>query len=124
MSYHLFLDDIRDPNWVHWMKLPIPAQAWVVVRSFDEFVAAIKTTGMPEFISFDHDLDAEGEIALAPTGMDCAKWLVDFCLDNGAILTSFAVHSMNPAGKVNIEGLLNGFKRHQSTPTGRPHANM
>lgn len=116
MSYHLFIDDIRDPDWVHWMKLPVPQHGWIVVRSFDEMKREIQVRGMPDFISFDHDLDGEdGEIALAPTGMDCAKWLVDLCLDHDIKMCDFAVHSMNPAGKQNIEGLLSGFIQHQAT---------
>ena len=39
MSYHLFLDDARDPQDVKWLELP--PYHWVVVRSFKEFVNTI-----------------------------------------------------------------------------------
>lgn len=120
MSYHLFLDDIRDPHWVHWLKLPWPNEPWVVVRSFDAFVETIEQKGLPDFIAFDHDLDEEGEIAVAKTGMDCAKWLVERCLDSGEVLPLFAVHSQNAPGRDNIHGLLSSFARHQQSNSKRP----
>ena len=122
MSYHLFLDDIRDPSWVHWMKLPSPAEGWVVVRSHEEFVAAIQERGLPELISFDHDLDQEGQIDYELTGMDCAKWLVEFCLDNDLAAPEFLVHSQNPPGRDNIHGLLSSFRKHQEAQGRRTPA--
>ena len=47
------------------------------------------------------------------TGMDCAKWLVDYCMDNKKELPDFVVHSMNPAGGENIKSLLDQFKEFQ-----------
>jgi hypothetical protein len=47
------------------------------------------------------------------TGMDCAKWLVDYCMDNKKELPDFVVHSMNPAGAENIKQLLTQFKEFQ-----------
>lgn len=123
MSYHLFLDDIRDPSWVHWIKLPpLPDAQWLVVRNFDQFVQAIGTRGLPAFVSFDHDLDAEGELANERTGMDCARWLVEHCMDHALTLPAFAVHSYNPVGRDNIRGLLEGFERfsRQATTTRKP----
>ena len=43
------------------------------------------------------------------TGYDSAKWLIDYCLDNNLDLPLCFIHSMNPAGKENIEMLLNNF---------------
>lgn len=112
MSYHLFLDDIRDPSWVHWLRLPAkPDREWVIVRNFEEFVAAIEQRGMPDFVSFDHDLDQEGQISYERTGMDCAHWLVDRCLDQDMDLPAFDVHSYNSVGRDNIRGLLEGYSR-------------
>jgi hypothetical protein len=114
MSYHLFLDDIRDPSWVHWMRLPRPpGEEWVIVRSHEEFVGAIQERGLPDFISFDHDLDQEGQIEYELTGMDCAKWLVEFCLDADLAVPEFSVHSQNPPGRDNIQGLLSSLRNHQ-----------
>ena len=90
----LYLDDLR----------PIP-EGYIGVRSYKEFVTYIIDSGLPDFISFDHDL------GLQESGYDCAKWLVNFCLDNNLRLPKFDVHSQNPVGKENILSLLLNFKK-------------
>jgi len=92
----LYLDDLR----------PIP-DGYDGVRSFEEFVEYITTNGLSDFISFDHDL-GEGK-----SGFDCAKWLVEYCLVHDRDIPDFSVHSQNPVGKENIEGLLEGFVRYR-----------
>ena len=87
----LYLDDIRNPA----------TEGWNIVRSYEEFVQFIMQNGMPDLISFDHDLGDN-----VPTGMDCAKWLVE----NQHKIVEFNVHSANPVGKKNIESLLNNWK--------------
>lgn len=87
----LYLDDVRNPQ----------TAGWNVVRSFDEFVAFIREHGVPDVISFDHDLGDN-----VPTGMDCAKWMVE----NDYPVRDFNVHSANPVGKANIEGLLRNWQ--------------
>jgi spore coat polysaccharide biosynthesis protein SpsF (cytidylyltransferase family) len=102
---------------------------WKTVRNYDEFVSYITKNGLPDFISFDHDLSDEhynpdmynGQEIYnkhyaefkEKTGMDCAKWLVDYCMDNKKELPDFVVHSMNPAGGENIKLLLDQFKEFQ-----------
>lgn len=134
MSYKLFLDDFRKPiQCVNYMyrrignKNPVYLQEWVVVKNYDEFVDYITIHGMPELISFDHDLsDAHysGEISNATdwedyyllsdremTGYDCAKWLVDYCETNNKPLPEFYVHSMNSVGTQNIQRYLDNYKK-------------
>jgi len=103
-------------------------EKWIVVRNYEEFVNYITNKGLPYLISFDHDLADEhydpsmyngnyDDVAKKfkeKTGMDCAKWLVDYCLDNEKQLPKFVVHSMNPAGTKNISSLLNDFKKFQN----------
>ena len=114
-DYYLFLDDIRVPEQVKWVKLP--TVDWVVVRSYQEFVSAIQANGLPKFISFDHDLadehynPSESDYK-EKTGYDCAKWLVDYCLYNSSSVCEYTVHSMNPEGKKNIESLLTQFSKY------------
>lgn len=92
----LFLDDLRTAP-----------EDFVQVYSYEEFRVYIEENGVPEFISFDHDL-GEGK-----SGFDCAKFLVDYCLDKNIHNISFTVHSQNPVGKENIISLLSNFnKRH------------
>ncbi|MCB2378548.1 hypothetical protein LGH70_13190 [Hymenobacter sp. BT635] len=95
-GYKLYLDDIRTPK----------GEGWQVVRSFDEFVATINQRGLPQEISFDHDLgwDDEHDCEMK-SGYDCAKWLVE----NDLVIENFNVHSANPVGAENIKRLLQNF---------------
>lgn len=113
MSYYLFLDDERKPLSVKWVDLP--AANWVIVRSYDQFVDMITKRGLPAFVTFDHDLGPESMAAVIKgevyrgcekTGLDCAKWLVDCCIDVHVPLPRWMVHSLNPIGRENIAGYL------------------
>ena len=131
----LFLDDIRIPkdainlipsnfNKFYWEN------DWDIVRNYDEFLLYIESNGVPEFVSFDHDL---GDTAMdeyfrnvktngvldydnikEKTGFDCAKFLVEYCADENVSLPKYLVHSANPAGKENIEKFLENAKKHLS----------
>lgn len=131
----LFLDDLRVPTdcpKIHYMSyrvsdLNIYNDDWDIVRSHGQFIKWIDENGLPDIISFDHDLGNETNlIGVLPieewfdignnreyTGMDSAKWLVDYCLDNDLTLPEFIVHSANPSGYENIDGLLTSFKKQQ-----------
>jgi hypothetical protein len=122
----LFLDDMRQPKdgvyLVDTNRRIYFEDDWVVVKNYQEFVDWITTNGMPEFISFDHDLAdihyefVTGEIPYEgmneKTGFHCAKWLVEYCLDNDVSLPLYQVHSANPVGKENIETYLGNAKKH------------
>lgn len=45
------------------------------------------------------------------TGLDCAKWLVNLCMDNNLDLPDYIVHSMNPAGAKNIWEYLENYRK-------------
>lgn len=118
MSYKLFLDDIRLPKHVKWLELPLGP--WVIVRNYNEFVGYISKNGLPDYISFDHDLADEHYIPEVKestykekTGYDCAKWLVEYCMEKGLTFPEYAVHSMNRVGKENIISYIENFKRIQ-----------
>lgn len=118
----IYLDDIRTPL----------DDMWTVVRSYDEFVSLIQNVGLNnvERISFDHDL---GDTAMdeywentvknytidysnikEKTGYDCAKWLVNYCMDTGETMPKVYVHSANPIGAANILGYINNYyKNHR-----------
>jgi hypothetical protein len=95
MSKKLYLDDIRNPT----------TDGWKIVRSYNDFVKWIETNGIPDLISFDHDLGETDE----KTGYDCAKWLCEYCWDNGLPIPEYNVHSANPVGRDNILHLLKNF---------------
>lgn len=121
----LYLDDVRTPS----VDLP-GYNPWTVVRNYEEFVAYIGKKGIPDFISFDHDLAPEhmndyyNQVArqgyqhpsyeefTEKTGLDCARWLVEYCQVNNVPLKRCAVHSHNPVGATNIQSFINGFKKH------------
>lgn len=93
----LFIDDERYPV----------DNSFRVVRTSKEAMNFVKTNGMPDFISFDHDLGG------SDTAMVFVNWLIDYDLDHDVIKKYFAfyVHSQNPIGKKNIEGTINGYLR-------------
>jgi hypothetical protein len=92
----LYLDDIRNPK----------SDGWTVVRNYEEFVQYIDQNGLPDEISFDHDLGED-----VKTGYDCAKWLCEYCWMNGIPIPPYNVHSANPVGRDNIIGLLKSYEK-------------
>lgn len=122
---NLFLDDIRTPESVsNYIISPLKSmyrlEHWEIVRNYDEFVKWIEENGLPEKISFDHDLAdvhydpttwVEGFEYLEKTGLDCAKWLVDYCIQNDKVLPSYFIHSQNTVGSSNIKNYLENYKK-------------
>ena len=127
---HLFLDDFRNPHdCMSYMPYRIGTHAamytqqeWSIVKNYDEFTKWITLNGLPEMVSFDHDLADEhyspamcGDAADYPTefeektGLDCAKWLVDYCIDNKLDFPCFEVHSMNPVGSDRIRNYIQDY---------------
>jgi hypothetical protein len=126
----LFLDDIRQPKDAcylvqDWAKLYFNDE-WDVVKTHREFVSWIKRNGVPTHVSFDHDLadvhydidfddwdvyTAE-QLGVEETGLDSAKFLVDYCENNGFDLPLYQVHSANPIGRRNIKTYLDNAKKH------------
>lgn len=105
IPYKLFLDDIR-----------FPATAdWIIARNMDDAVWYIQNRGVPDHISFDHDLADDHYIIgqkHEKTGYDFAKWFCDYVMDNGIALPEnfdYTVHSMNPVGAANIKHYMHNF---------------
>ena len=101
----LFLDDIRNPNSIY---PDTKNKDWDIVRNYNEFVDYIIKNGMPDFISFDHDLGIGNNVSdyEEKTGYDCVKYLVE----NEIPVKDYRIHSMNPVGKENLKCLLNNWK--------------
>ncbi len=98
----LYLDDIRTPK----------DDDFIIVRSFQEAIKFVQENGIPNYISFDHDLGCDDLNNIYPSGYDFAKWLIEMNLDNLYKFPEdfkFNVHSANPIGKANIEGILNNY---------------
>lgn len=76
---------------------------FVWVKNLYQFIDYIEKNGIPQFVSFDHDLNNRGggeglsdEQKINNNGVNCAKWLVDYCKQNNQPLPKFYVHSANP----------------------------
>jgi hypothetical protein len=134
----LYLDDVRIPRHSYpAMSRRIGSDAaiyqnddWSIVRTYDEFVNWIGENGLPDIVSFDHDLadehiqyyfdnggkdnppDPQKTTFEEKTGYDCAKWLVDYCVKTQQKLPEYLVHSANPVGGYNILTYLNNAKKH------------
>lgn len=125
MKRLLWLDDIRDPTqpiWNNWIATHVgnPLELdiyWLI--NYDQFTEFIESTGIPDIICFDHDLadehydytvndNSHGEL----TGYECAKWLVDFCIDNACQLPEYHIQSSNTVGSLNIRTYLENYKKH------------
>ena len=47
------------------------------------------------------------------TGYDAAKWLVNYCMENGEIdVPDWDIQSANPVGRDNINSLLKNYRKH------------
>ena len=125
----LYLDDIRTPS----VALP-NAHPWDVVRNYTEFCEYITKHGVPDVISFDHDLAEEHmndyysqmleqgyqmpnyENYKENTGLECARFLIRYAEQNNQEIKTCVVHSHNPVGAKNIMDEINGFKKHMGWP--------
>lgn len=113
----VWIDDIRDPNepkWKNWIKRnsPIPDPDdihWV--KSYNEFVNWVEKFGRPNCICFDHDLGDIGDHQ-EKTGYDCAKYMVEWCMDNVVKFPEYAIQSDNTPGRENISKYIENFKKH------------
>jgi hypothetical protein len=107
-SYKLFIDDERFPP-------DDGDESWMIARSSEEAINLVKLFGLPKFISFDHDLGGDD------TAMVFIKALIEWILDLEAggseedFSFEYYVHSQNPVGARNIEGIMKSFFAHSMT---------
>jgi len=116
--YNVFLDDERIPKDVKWIELPLVE--WTIIRNYDRFVETIKTRGIPNVITFDHDLHPEhyeecntnvtGVIDYSrfkhKTGYDCAFFFAQQCIEQNKFPKELYIHTLNPIGKRNIHKIM------------------
>ena len=111
MSYRLFIDDERDPIDVKWGTIGerqlYREDEWLIARNWAEVLELIVSLGMPNMISFDHDLGDN-----QPTGYDIAKRIADLIMNAEYELDPeflVLVHSKNPVGAENIRQYMKKF---------------
>jgi len=127
----LWLDDLRNPYLDLEGRVPKEDGTVEWVLNYEQFVQWIEKFGLPDIISFDHDLAdehytpqeywndyqlskqyQESQNYQEKTGLDCAKWLIDYCTETNLKLPKYYVHSANPVGADNIRILLGNYIKH------------
>ena len=131
MKNLLWLDDYRNPFLNIERKVPVTKKGkhyninWVL--DYDQFTQWIELYGLPDAISFDHDLAEEhytpeyfwdnyeeskkyqewkSKTYKEKTGLDCAKWLVEYCSEHNKKLPTIFIHSANPVGVDAIKNVI------------------
>lgn len=95
----LFIDDERFPT----------RDDFFIARTSKEAIDFVKQNGIPDFISFDHDLGGDD------TSRVFIHWLVNYLDTEDLNLPegfSFTVHSQNPVGAKWIQGTMEGTIKH------------
>lgn len=94
-KWRLFIDDERNPI----------EQNWIIARSSEEAIEYVKLVGtFPKEIAFDHDLGGDD------TSMKFINWMTEMLIEDNKYKFhsdfNYTIHSQNPVGKMNIEGLM------------------
>ena len=114
-----WVDDERDPFSEEWKpvatnkKFIHSAEPMIVwLKSYGEFTTFVDIATFnggnlwfPTLVCFDHDLGGE------KSGLDCAKYLVNVCMEHNLELPHYTCHSSNPAGRENILSYLDSYKK-------------
>jgi uncharacterized protein (UPF0297 family) len=118
---YLYLDDWRKPNQSFYdTGNPIYLSDWDVVKNYNQFIDYITINGIPDTISFDHDIDDSHygktnlkeiyDLLKEKTGYHCALWLINYCIDNNLKLpNTVLIHSMSVEGAKNIKSLFETY---------------
>ena len=126
----LFLDDLRIPTdaFIYEERIKLIDKSgiqnceWHIVRNYEDFCEFIDTFGIPEVVSFDHDLhmehikhyfDVTSKIGVidygnlkTKTGKHCAEYFVDKWREAGKPDVKVYVHSANRWGQIEIKNVL------------------
>ena len=98
---HIWLDDFRAPVIPDIYKETV---AWVKdYASFVDQVVAFGEDISNCIIHFDHDLGEDKD------GYDCAKFLIQWCIDNEYPAPDYDIQSANPIGRENIDSLFKSY---------------
>lgn len=112
----VWIDDIRDPYepiWQNWIKKNFGTNNFDItwIKSYKEFVKFVDKNGLPSNVSFDHDLGDIEDPNNEKTGYDCAKYIVDYCMDNDRDIPNYRIQSDNGPGRENIDKYLQNYHK-------------
>ena len=96
MTWNLYIDDIR---------FPPGDRDWLVCRSSQEALDRVAEMGMPQFISFDHDLGEEDTTMVFLCRMVNEVW------DGVSVPPDYQIHSANPVGAENIRSFMDSWRK-------------
>lgn len=129
MKTLLYLDDLHSPK-QKLNRLTLKHFKRIVwVTNYPSFVEWIYENGLPDAVSFDHDLHKsqyapeehwvgtyriwrKQNKSTFPTGTDCAKFLVKYCQREDIQLPIWSVHSLNPIGSLELSTVLMNYAEH------------
>lgn len=119
----LWLDDVREPY--SYFSKPKNSGIWklnndyysknvfsrynpnfIWVKNLKEFQDYILNNGMPDMVSFDHDIKPKYHVGKFENGEDVAKWFVSYCNKNNLKLPFVFSHSANLNGREQINNIL------------------
>jgi hypothetical protein len=116
----LFLDDRRKPYDVFRLNMDLDYyenNEWKIVKSYSEFVNFINKYGLPDIVSFDHDLSYEHYLPenqkninynnlKQKTGYHTLEWMLKYCKKKNKSLPIIKFHTQNIEGEKNMKKLL------------------
>jgi len=118
----IWLDNQRNPfdpkkEWLKRYNIPYrdgeDEIQWA--RTYDEFTELLRTNGVPDMVSFDHDLDPPDK---THDGFDCAVFLCRFCQDNNQPLPKmYHFQTANPRERQVMIELIHAFERGEDVDT-------
>ena len=105
-QYKIFLDDLRTVDMVYG---PGRDHEFEIVRNVDDFKKIVEDRGVPDYISFDHDLGLRdnGEVMDA---YEVVKWMV-YDKEYDLRDMKFMIHSANPLAFGRINSLINNWNK-------------
>lgn len=114
-GYKVFLDDLRTVDMVYDKSME---DEFIVVRNVADFKKLVQKMGVPDFVSFDHDLGEDEFGNVAETVYDAVKWMV-YVKEYDLRKMDFFIHSSNPVGSENIEYLIKNWNKELDRRDGK-----
>ncbi len=110
MTYNLFIDDIRNPDWRECVLSGVdPDLEWVIVRNSLEAIDYVSKHGMPERMALDHDLGYVND--RFDTVPNFLKWLANEYWNGTDPVPDYTIHSANPIGVENMRSFMDSWKK-------------